>query len=63
MRTLRPETGLSGTSRKEALFAQLLTSIELKFDSGNGQAYQSIGEWAESAPVILDGRPFTFRAP
>jgi hypothetical protein len=57
----KPETGSFITSRKNELFAQLLSSIELKFDSENGQAYRSIGEWAESVPIILDGKPFTFR--
>ena len=56
----KPETGSFTTSRKNELFAQLLSSIELKFDSDNGQACGSIGEWAESSSIILDGRPFTF---
>jgi hypothetical protein len=56
----KPETGSFTTSRKNELFAQLLSSIELKFDSGNEQACGSIGEWAESSSIILDGRPFTF---
>jgi hypothetical protein len=32
----------------------------LRFDPNRGENYQSIGEWAVCAPVILDGRPFTF---
>ena len=37
-----------------------MTSIDLRFDPDRGETYQSIGEWAVCAPVILDGRPFTF---
>jgi hypothetical protein len=32
----------------------------MKFDPDRGEEHQSIGEWAVSAPVMLDGRPFTF---
>lgn len=42
------------------LFDQLLSSIDLKFDPDRGEAFQSIGAWAESTPVLLDGQPFTF---
>ena len=48
------------TSRKEALFAQLLTSIDLKFDPDRGEDLSIHRGMGGSAPVILDGRPFTF---
>ena len=37
-----------------------MTSIDLRFDPDRGEDHQSIGEWAINAPVMLDGRPFTF---
>jgi hypothetical protein len=37
-----------------------LNSIDLRFDPDRGEDHQSIGEWAINAPVMLDGRPFTF---
>lgn len=36
-----------------------MSSIERRFSSGE-EVPESIGGWAESAPIILDGRPFTF---
>ena len=36
-----------------------MTSIEGRFDP-QGDNFQSIGEWAEVTPIILDGKPFTF---
>jgi hypothetical protein len=36
-----------------------LTSIEGRFDPQSDN-FQSIGEWAEGTPIILDGKPFTF---
>ena len=45
--------------RKKELYGQLLSSIDQKFEQDEKQV-MPIGEWAEKAPVILDGRPFTF---
>src|SRR5271169_6203134 len=47
-------------SRKRMLFDQLSTSIEQKFSRGDGKDCGSLGEWAVSTPIILDGKPFTF---
>jgi hypothetical protein len=56
----KPETRSYTISRKEELFAQLLTSIDLRYDPDRGETFQSIGAWAERTPIILDGKPFTF---
>jgi hypothetical protein len=44
---------------KSELYAQLLNSIEQKFDQNKGQA-MPFWEWVEKTPIILDGQPFTF---
>ena len=49
------------SSRKKMLFDQLFTSIERRFSRDDGKAYGSLGEWAQRTPIILDGRPFTFK--
>lgn len=36
-----------------------MTSIEGRFEPQSDN-FQSIGEWAEITPIILDGKPFTF---
>src|SRR5208337_49468 len=50
--------GLSGALRKTELYDRLLQSIELRFPSSDN--IQSLGEWAASVPIVLDGRPFSF---
>jgi hypothetical protein len=47
------------TSIKDELYDQLLSSVEQHFDQGD-QTPQSLGEWAESTPITLDGKPFSF---
>jgi hypothetical protein len=42
------------------LFDQLSTSIEQRFSRDDGKACGSLGQWAVSTPIILDGKPFTF---
>src|SRR5690348_7132101 len=55
----RPERESSKDSRKRALFAQLLTSIDRQF-SREDEIPQGIGDWATGTPIMHDGRPFTF---
>ena len=61
METLRQksETRSFTTSRKQELFDRLLSSIDQQFGNDD-KIPTSIGEWAESTPVILDGKPFTY---
>lgn len=46
---------------KDQLFGQLLDSVNLKFGHESEKCPASLGEWAERTPVILDGRPFSFK--
>ena len=46
-------------STKDVLYERLLNSVEQQFDQGGGEAI-SLAQWAESTPVILDGKPFSF---
>ncbi len=46
--------------RQVQLFDDLLNLIELKFGNGE-ETPASLGDWAASVPIILDGRPFTFK--
>jgi hypothetical protein len=55
-----PGNRLFAGSRKEALFSQFLNLLEQRFCRDLGKDYGSLGEWALSTPVILDGQPFTF---
>ena len=52
------EKKLYGDSKKVELFDNLFRSIHDKF--GASEKVQSLGDWASSLPVILDGRAFTF---
>ncbi|MHC1744972.1 MAG: hypothetical protein AB9873_18365 [Syntrophobacteraceae bacterium] len=47
--------------RKAALFDSLLGEVERRHGFGGHKVPNDIGEWATSLPVMLDGRPFTFR--
>lgn len=46
--------------RKEELFDRLLVSIDQQFTENGPGDIPSISDWAQQAPVVLDGRPFTF---
>ena len=50
--------GLSNALKKADLFDRLLQSIDQRF--GSSEDVQSLGEWAASVPIVLDGKPFTF---
>ena len=44
--------------KKNALYADLWSSIQERFD--RDETPQSLAQWAESAGLILDGKPFSF---
>ncbi|MGA2109448.1 MAG: hypothetical protein ABSH25_17625, partial [Syntrophorhabdales bacterium] len=50
--------GLYNVSRKAELYDRLLQSIDQRFPSSENA--QSLGEWAASVHIVLDGKPFTF---
>jgi hypothetical protein len=54
------DTRSSKDSRKDELFEGLFQSIERQFSGSHGSTVPSLSEWAESTPIMLDGRPFTF---
>ncbi len=47
--------------KREELFDRLLVSIDQQFSGNSPVNIPSLGEWAEQTPVILDGKPFTFK--
>ena len=48
------------SSRTKTLFEALSNSIDQTFCRDDGNAFDSLGTWAEQTPIILDGRPFSF---
>lgn len=46
--------------RIDDYFENLLSSIDMKFGTLDAPP-MPLSEWAEKTPVILDGKPFTFR--
>jgi hypothetical protein len=49
------------TYKKQELLDQLLTSLDEHFGTVGARPFLSLDAWAENAPVILDGKPFTFK--
>ena len=37
-----------------------LETYDPEFSRDDGKAFGSLGDWAVSTPIILDGKPFTF---
>ncbi len=46
------------SSKKDQLFEQLFLFIDERYSSD--EEIKPLGQWAESTPIMLDGRPFSF---
>ncbi len=60
MRHRRSETGSYSASTRDALFDQLLHSVNQAFDKGAGKDTLPFHRWVERSEIILDGKAFTF---